>query len=41
MGEILTMEHLNKRGFQMGNRCHLCGNANEELNHLLIHCPSC
>ena len=24
----------------MASRCPLCGEADEELNHLLIHCPS-
>ena len=32
--------HLKKRGFQMASKCPLCGRADEELNHLLIHCPS-
>ena len=39
-GRVLTTMHLKKRGFQMASRCPLCGRANEELNHLLIHCPS-
>ena len=39
-GKVLTMEHLKKRGFQMANKCPLCGEAEEDLNHLLIHCPS-
>ena len=34
------MEHLKKRGFQLASRCPLCGKAEEELNHLLIHCLS-
>ena len=36
---MLTMEHFKKRGFQLTNRSPLCGKAEEELNHLLIHCP--
>ena len=39
-GKVLTMMHLKKRGFQIASRCPLCGEADEELNHLLIHCPS-
>ena len=38
--KILTIEHLKKRGFQLARRCLLCGEAKENLNHLLIHCPS-
>ena len=38
--KILTTEHLKKRGFQLASRCPLCGKAEENLNHLLIHCPS-
>ena len=34
------MEHLKKRGFQLASRCPLCGEAEENMNHLLIHCPS-
>lgn len=34
------MGHLKKREFQMTSRCPLCGLAKEDLNHLLIHCPS-
>ena len=39
-GKVLTSMHLTKRGFQMASTCPLCGKANEELKHLLIHCPS-
>ena len=28
------------RGFQLASKCPLCGKAKEELNHILIHCPS-
>ena len=38
--KILTTEHLKKRGFQLASRCPLCGKAEENLNQLLIHCPS-
>ena len=38
-GKVLTTKHL-KEGFQLANRCPLCGKAEEELNHILIHCPS-
>ena len=38
--KILTTEHLKKRGFQLTSRCPLSGKAEENPNHLLIHCPS-
>ena len=38
-GKPLTMEQLKKRGFQMASKCPLCGNAKEDLDHLLLHCP--
>ena len=39
-GKVFTTKHLKKWGFQLANRCPLCGKAEEELNHILIHCPS-
>ena len=39
-GKVLTMKHLKKRGFQLASRCPLCGKAEEELNHILIYCPT-
>ena len=39
-GEKCVTEHLKKRGFQLVSRCPLCGKAEDELNHILIHCPS-
>ena len=36
-GKILTMEQLKKRGFQLASRCPLCGNAEKDLNHFLLH----
>ena len=34
------MEDLKKRGFQMPRKCPLCKNAEEDLDHLFIHCPA-
>ena len=39
-GKVFTMKHLKKGGFQMASKCPLCGEAEEDLNQLLIHCPS-
>ena len=37
-GKFLTTENLKKRGFQLASRCPLCSEAEENLNHLLLHC---
>ena len=34
------MEQIKKRGFELASRCPLCSNAEEDLDHLLLHCPS-
>lgn len=34
------MEQLKKRGILSASRYLLCGEAEEEINHLLTHCPS-
>ena len=39
-GKVLTLEQLKKRGFQLANRCLLCGKDEESLDHLLLHCTS-
>ena len=38
-GKVFTVENRKKRGFQLASKCPLCGKAEEELNHLLFHCP--
>ena len=37
-GKVLTLDQLKKRGWALPNRCYLCGDAEESINHLLIHC---
>ena len=37
-GEILTLDKLQKRGWQLPNRCYLCGCEEENANHILLHC---
>ncbi|RVW15657.1 hypothetical protein CK203_075360 [Vitis vinifera] len=37
-GRVLTLDRLQKRGWQLPNRCYLCGMDEENVNHLLIHC---
>ncbi|RVW90897.1 Urease [Vitis vinifera] len=37
-GKILTLDRLQKRGWQFPNRCFLCGCEEERVNHILLHC---
>ena len=39
-GKVLTSTQLKKRGFHLASKCPFCGREEEELEHLLIHCPS-
>lgn len=36
---ILTIDNLRKRDFYLPNRCYLCLNNEESVNHMFIHCP--
>ena len=36
-GKILTLNRLQKRGWQLPNRCFLCACEAESVDHLLIH----
>lgn len=35
---ILTIDNLKLRGWQISNRCYMCGAAEESMDHLLLHC---
>ena len=37
-GKILTLDRLQRRGWQLPNRCFLCGCEEENDNHILLHC---
>ena len=37
-GKVLTLDRLQRRGWQFLNRCFLCGCEEETINHILIHC---
>ncbi|RVX12468.1 putative clathrin assembly protein [Vitis vinifera] len=37
-GKILTLDRLQKRGWQFPNRCFLCVCEEESVNHILLHC---
>ena len=38
-GKVLTTTQLKKRGFHLVSKCPFCGKEEEELEHILIHCP--
>ncbi|RVX03217.1 LINE-1 reverse transcriptase-like [Vitis vinifera] len=37
-GKVLTLDRLQRRGWQLPNCCFLCGSEEESVDHLLIHC---
>ena len=37
-GKVLTLDRLQKRGWQLSNCCFLCGYEEETVNHILLHC---
>ena len=37
-GKMLTLNQLKRRGRPLANRCFLCEEDEEEINHLLLHC---
>ena len=37
-GKVLTMDQLKKRGWVVANRCFLCCEEEESIDHILIHC---
>ncbi|RVW56226.1 Xylulose kinase [Vitis vinifera] len=37
-GKILTLDKLQRRGWQLPNWCFLCGCEEENANHILLHC---
>ncbi|RVW55507.1 hypothetical protein CK203_075274 [Vitis vinifera] len=37
-GKVLTLDSLQRRGFQLPNRCFLCECEEESVNHILIYC---
>ena len=39
-GKVLTLDNLKHRGMVFANRCFLCEEGEETINHLLIHCRS-
>ena len=39
-GKVLTLDQLKRRGMTFANRCFLCEEDKETIDHLLIHCKS-
>ena len=39
-GKVLTLDQLRRRGMIFVNRCFMCGEDEENIDHLLIHCKS-
>ena len=39
-GKVLTRDQLKRRGFQLENRCPMCKEEEENLDHLFMLCPS-
>ena len=37
-GRVLTLDQLKRRGRALANRCFLCEEDEEDINHLLLHC---
>ena len=38
-GKVLTLDKLQRRGWQLRNRCNLCGCVEETVHHILLHYP--
>ena len=38
MGQALTLDIVQKRGWALANRCFICLEKEETINHLLLHC---
>ena len=36
--KVLTLDKLQRRGWQLPNRCYLCGCTEETIHHILLHC---
>ena len=36
--KVLTLDHIQRRGWSLVNRCFLCLNEEESVDHILLHC---
>ena len=39
-GKVLVLDQLKRRGLTLVNRCFMCEEEEETIDHLLIHCKS-
>ena len=39
-GKVLTLDQLKRHGMTFANRCFMCEEEEETIDHLLIHCKS-
>ena len=39
-GKVLTLDQLKRRGMILVNRCFMCDEDEENIDHLMIHCKS-
>ena len=39
-GQVLTLDQLKRSGMTLVNRCFMCKEDEENIDHLLIHCKS-
>ena len=39
-GKVVTLDQLKRRGMTFANRCFMCEEEEETIDHLLIHCKS-
>lgn len=37
-GKVLTLNQIQKKGWALSNRCFLCQDYEESIDHLLLHC---
>ena len=37
MGKVLTLDHLQRRGWSLTNKCFLCHLEEESIDHILTH----
>ena len=36
--KVLTLDHIQRRGWSLANRCFLCLKEEESVDHVLFHC---
>ena len=36
--KVITLDHIQRRGFSLANRCYLCLSKEKSIDHILLHC---